>query len=151
MYQHALLYLQWLCLLTIYGLHIQVTVYSHILLLSNCSSHVSMPAEKPYRTADKLEAKYVIGLDTDSKHLHACACNEAHARSINNMYAHADPYIPSKDETSESNRHIRMTNSTGHAFECIMPPASIDEAQATDQVARCIISTVSFCGMKLLC
>ncbi|KAL3133632.1 hypothetical protein ABBQ32_008148 [Trebouxia sp. C0010 RCD-2024] len=84
-------------------------------------------SEKPYRTADKLEAKYVIGLDTDN------------------------PYIPSKDETSESNRHIRMTNSTGHAFECIMPPASIDEAQATDQVARCIISTVSFCGMKLLC
>ena len=36
-----------------------------------------------------------------------------------------------------------MTNSTGHAFECIVPPASVDRAQATDQVARCIISTVS--------
>ncbi|KAL0044611.1 hypothetical protein WJX82_002694 [Trebouxia sp. C0006] len=59
-------------------------------------------SDKPFQTADKLAAKYVIGIERDGN----IAKNE--------------------EEESGSGQHIKMTNSTGHAFDCLLPSPTGD-------------------------
>lgn len=59
-------------------------------------------SDKPFETADNLAAKYVVGIEREGD----SAKNE--------------------EEKSGFGQHIRMTNITGHAFDCLLPLPSRD-------------------------
>ena len=95
-------------------------------------------ADKPFETADKLAAKYVVGIEREGEQpLHSCPfislCN---LRYI----AHAGDSANNEEEKSGFGQHIRMTNITGHAFDCLLPLPSRDAYldTADNKVLRCM-------------
>ena len=69
----------------------------------------------------------------------------------NQSHIPTDTYTASKEDGSDVNQYIMMANSSGHSFECIVPPASVDQARPTDQVARCITTHSPFFNVEQLC
>lgn len=95
-------------------------------------------ADKLFQTADKLAVKYVIGIERDGEQsLHSCPfmslCNSCYVVHAGN--------IAENEEESGFGQHIRMTNSTGHAFDCLLPLPSGDAYldTADNKVLRCMI------------
>ncbi|DBA74954.1 TPA: hypothetical protein ACH3X1_010300 [Trebouxia sp. C0004] len=86
-------------------------------------------SDKLFQTADKLAAKYVVGIERDEN----IAENE--------------------EEESGFSQHIRMTNSTGHAFDCVLPSPSQDtyldtadnkgDTQQQELTSEQVLSTLS--------
>ena len=95
-------------------------------------------ADKPFQTADKLAAKYVIGIERDGEQfLHSCPFTSLCSLSY---VAYAGNIAKNEEEESGSGQHIRMTNSTGHAFDCLLPSPTGDAYldTADNKVLRCM-------------
>ncbi|KAL0033988.1 hypothetical protein WJX79_001529 [Trebouxia sp. C0005] len=85
-------------------------------------------SDKLFQTADKLAVKYVIGIERDGN-------------------------IAENEEESGFGQHIRMTNSTGHAFDCLLPLPSGDayldtadnkgDTQQQELTSEQVLSTLS--------
>ncbi|DBA69060.1 TPA: hypothetical protein ACH3X2_013222 [Trebouxia sp. C0005] len=91
-------------------------------------------SDKLFQTADKLAVKYVIGIERDGN-------------------------IAENEEESGFGQHIRMTNSTGHAFDCLLPLPSGDayldtadnkgDTQQQELTSEQVLSTLSKPRLKM--